>query len=122
MDNQEYKNLLLRRTKKFSIDVINFADDILQRGLSKRIVLSQLIRSATSIGANIIEAQAASSRKDFINFIHYALKSANETCYWLELLKETTRGDPVVVEHLLREATELSKLLGSSVLALKGRK
>ena len=122
MDNQEYKNLLLRRTKKFSIDVINFADDILQRGLSKRIVLSQLIRSATSIGANIIEAQAASSRKDFINFIHYALKSANETCYWLELLKETTRGDPVVVEHLLREAKELSKLLGSSVLALKGRK
>ena len=122
MDNQRYKEQLLARTKRFSIDVLDFVDNIPSRGSSTQIILNQLVRSATSIGANIVEAQAASSRKDFTNFIRHALKPANETCYWLDLLRETKRGDAVAIQRLLPEATELSKLLGSSVLVLKGKR
>ena len=60
---------------------------------TSRIINDQLLRSATSIGANVIEAQAASSRKDYTNFFAYALKSANECKFWLGLLRDSGRGD-----------------------------
>ncbi len=89
---------------------------------SIKIIANQLLRSATSIGANIIEAQASSSKKDFINFINYALKSANETKYWLGLLKDSGKADKEEINKLLKEVIEISRLLGSSILSLKGRK
>lgn len=122
MDNDEYRNQLLVRTKQFSIDIIRFIDGLSRGGTSGRIISDQLVRSATSIGANIVEAQAASSRKDFANFISHALKSANETRYWLELLLETRKGAEDSIRHLLNEATELSRMLGSSMLALRNRR
>ena len=60
------------------------------------IISDQLLRSATSIGANIIEAKAASSKKDFIRFYEISLKSANETKYWLCLLRDGTRIDKAI--------------------------
>lgn len=83
----------------------------------------QLLRAATSIGANIVEAQAASSRRDFARFYEIALKSANETKYWLCLLRDSAiLGDTSEVEELLEEAIEISRILGSSLLTLKGKK
>jgi len=61
------------------------------------------MRSATSIGANVIEAQAASSRKDYINFFNYALKSANECKFWFGLLRDSGRGGKEAVNKLLKE-------------------
>lgn len=83
------------------------------------------MRSATSIGANIIEAQAASSKRDFIKFFEIALKSANETKYWLCLFKDGTKfgkekqGE---IKSCLQEADEISKILGSSLLTLKNKR
>jgi|KBSMisStaDraftv2_1062788.scaffolds.fasta_scaffold00611_8 four helix bundle protein len=74
---------------------------------------SQLIRSATSIGANLVEGRAGGSRKDWRNFIGIALKSANETKYWLCLLRDSMDGPKERVEKLLSEAIEISKILGS---------
>lgn len=82
----------------------------------------QLLRSATSIGANVIEAQAASSRKDFTNFFSYALKSANETKFWLCLLEDSAKIPRAAITPLLDEATQLANILASSIMTLKGKK
>jgi len=68
-----------------SIKVINFID-FLPNKQSIRIICDQLIRSITSIGANIVEAKSSSSKREFLNYFQIALKSANETKYWLALL------------------------------------
>jgi len=81
-----------------------------------------LLRSATSIGANIIEAQAASSRKDFKNFLNHALKSANETKFCLALLRDSGKKSKEDMELLLKEAKELSNILASSIITLKNKK
>lgn len=122
MENQDYKTFLINRAYKFSLEVMSFLDKVDRKDYSIQILANQLLRSATSIGANIIEAQASSSKKDFINFIHHALKSANETRYWLGLLRDSGKADKLKVEKLLLEAKELSNLLGSSILKLKGKK
>ena len=89
---------------------------------TSRIIGDQLLRSATSIGANVIEAQAASSRKDYTNFFNYALKSANECKFWLGLLRDSGHGNKETVNKLLKETTEIANILATSVLTLKGRK
>ena len=90
--------------------------------MSVQIIAKQLLRAATSIGANIIEAQASPSRKDFTNFFHHSLKSANETKYWLELLKDSGKVSSEAINPLIQEVAEISNILGSSILTLKGRK
>ena len=85
-------------------------------------ISDQLLISATSIGANIVEAKASSSKRDFIKFYEIALKSANETEYWLGLLKDATQADKNKTNQLLVEVEEISKMLGSSLLTLKNKK
>ncbi|MBL7070541.1 MAG: four helix bundle protein, partial [Candidatus Omnitrophica bacterium] len=75
----------------------------------------------TSIGANIIEAQASSSKRDFTNFFNHSLKSANESIYWLRLLKDAKKINNSQLEFLLNETKELANILGSSILTLKGK-
>src|SRR3989338_5528779 len=92
------------------------------RSLPNDVIVSQVLRSGTSIGANYIEAQAASSRKDFANFLQYALKSANESKFWLAILRDTKRGDAGEIQALLAELVEIANILGSSVITVKGRR
>ena len=122
MDNKEFKTRLIHRSKSFSINMWKLIDNFPQKNFSLEIIARQILRSATSIGANIVGAQASSSKKDFINFLHYALKSANETKYWLELLLESGKLESENIVNLLKEADELANILGSVLLTLKGRK
>lgn len=112
---------LRHRSYLFSLDIINFIDN-LPKDNSVKIMSNQLLRSATSIGANVTEAQASSSRKDFTNFFHIALKSANETKYWLALLRDSKKAKTEEINKLLNEVTELANILASSLLTLKGKK
>ena len=82
----------------------------------------QLMRSGTSILANYIEANSASSKKDFINFFTHSLKSANESKVWLTLLRDTSKGDQKELKWLLDELVEIANILASSILTLKGKK
>lgn len=82
----------------------------------------QLLRSGTSIIANYIEANSASSKKDFINFFTHALKSSNESKVWLALLRDTDKGDKAEIKWLIAELLEISNILASSILKLKGKK
>ena len=82
----------------------------------------QLLRAITSIGANIIEAKSASSRREFIKFYEIALKSANESKFWLCLFRDSNIGNKALINKLLQEVTEISKILASSLLTLKGKR
>lgn len=121
-NNSKPKIELKKRAYLYALDVIGFIDSLDKKDYSVQIISKQLLRSATSIGANIIEAQAGSTRKDFINFFTYALKSANESKFWLGLLRDSKKADAVRVNQLLQETIEIANILGSSVLTLKGRR
>jgi len=90
--NSKLKTELRHRAYQYSIDIIEFLDT-LPKDVSTTVITKQLLRSATSIGANIVEAKGASSKKDFTKFFSYALKSANESLYWLGLLRDSKKMD-----------------------------
>ncbi len=112
---------LRKRSYGYALSTIRFL-----KGLSKdyisQTVGKQLLRSATSVGANIVEAQAGSSRKDFANFYSHALKSANESQFWLSLIQDSERPSLSRDSSLLDETRELANILASCLLTLKGRK
>lgn len=84
-------------------------------------IFDQLLRSATSIGANLVEGIAGASKKDFINYYSIALKSANETKYWLCLIRDTIQQtDKKEILELIQEADEISKIIARIVIASKG--
>ncbi|MCX6812751.1 MAG: four helix bundle protein [Candidatus Berkelbacteria bacterium] len=122
----ESKNENQRNAKKRSYDfavlIIKFIDNLDTRNLTNQIIAKQLIRCSTSIGANIIEAQAGSSKKDFTNFFGHALKSANETLFWLNLLSDTRQIHSVDFYKIQTEAVEIAKILGASILTLRGKR
>lgn len=79
-------------------------------------LFDQLIRSATSIGANVVEGKAGSSKKDWKNFYVIALKSANETKYWLCLIRDTMDVSKTKIEVLIKETDEISKIIARASL------
>ena len=120
--NTTFKDELKRRAYILALDVIKALDTISFRDTSGQVLAKQLIRSATSIGANIIEAQAGSSKRDFTNFLSHALKSANESKFWLGLLRDSGKVEKSIINKLLQETTELAKILGASIVTLKGKR
>jgi len=113
---------LKHRSYFYSLDIIRFLDKLDKKDFIVRVLAKQLIRSATSIGANVIEAQAGSIKKDFTNFFSYALKSANESKFWLGLLRDSQKTSKIEAEKLLKETQEISNILGASILTLRGKK
>lgn len=109
------------RAYHFSLAIINLVKDLPHNKIYL-IFTDQLLRAATSIGANLIEAKASSSKRDFIKFYEISLKSCNETLYWLCLLRDGKLVDAGIVKPLIDEATEIGKMIGSSLLTLKGKR
>jgi len=123
MQNEEekFKKDFIKRLIRFSIRIIAFTEKI-RKNRNLYPVADQLIRSATSVGANVVEAKSSSSKRDYIRFFEIALKSANETKYWLILIKESASEFQDDAQELLEEAEEIAKIIGSSILTLKGKK
>lgn len=119
--NEEFKRELTKRAFQFARSIIKLVDTFPQKR-SALVIADQLLRAAMSIGANIIEAQAASSKRDFINFLTHALKSGNETKFWLALARDIAPSQVGPISDLLKEVTELAKILGSSIVTLKGKR
>ena len=122
MQNQSSKpkTELKYRAYHYSIDMIKFIDS-LSKDFSTDTISRQLLRSSTSIGANIVEAKGSSSKKDFANFFSYALKSANESLYWLGLLRDAKGIKSQQLDYLLKETKELANILGASMITIKGK-
>lgn len=98
-DKSKFKEELKKRVYRFALDIIKFIDD-LPKDKSCEIIGNQLLRSSTSIGANVVEAGTASSRKDFTNFFNHALKSANESKFWLALLKDSGKASKELCDNI----------------------
>lgn len=120
-DKSKFKNEFKRRTYTFALQIIKFIDELPNDNTCKTIS-NQLLRSATSIGANVIEASAASSKKDYANFFNHALKSANETKFWLGLLRDSGKSNKNKSNKLMKETTEIANILASSIITLKGKR
>ena len=110
-----------KRLYALTLRLIEFLDELPEDNVSRRLG-DQLLRSGTSIIANYVEGQAASSRKDFTNFFNTSLKSANESKLWLALLRDSKRVSPERVEWFLGELKEIANIFASSVLTLRGKK
>lgn len=108
---------LLTKSKEFSLEVIS-ACRALQEKRCEYAMVNQLLRSGTSIGANIREAFSGQSRRDFVAKLYIALKECTETQYWLELLEESKY---TIDTKLMDRCIELKKLLIASVKTAKNR-
>jgi len=105
MNKEELKN----RTKAFAVHVIKFIESQ-PDSRSFRILSNQLIRSATSIGANYRSACKGKSTADFINKIIIVEEEADESIYWLELMEESGLGNKTAIAYLKKEANELTAI------------
>jgi four helix bundle protein len=117
--SQPYKNAVLEKSFNFSIRIIKLYKHIKQKDRDIEPLLKQVLRSGTSIGANITEAQGAITKKDFINKLHISLKEARETEYWLELLKATNYLTNDEFYNINSDSKEIIKLLTSILKSLK---
>jgi four helix bundle protein len=117
MENEEMKgNIIEEKSFEFAVQII----ELYKRMQSdKEFVISrQVLKSGTSIGANVAEAVEAQSKKDFLSKMNIALKEANETRYWLRLIKFSDIGE-YDVESYLTKNNELIKILSSIVKTTK---
>ena len=112
------KDLLRQKSFAFALRIIKLYK-YLQNQQKEYILSKQLLRSGTSIGALIREAQYAQSKADFLNKLSIALKEANETDYWLQLLFESGFITQKMYESIQPEIAELLKLLISSTKKIK---
>ena len=111
-------NVILDKSKKFAVRIIRLYQHLTEH--KKEFILSkQVLRSGTSIGANVREAKYAQSRKDFIVKMHIALKESSETQYWLELLFETDYISEQEYNSIFSDCSEIKKILVSIVKTTK---
>ena len=110
--------VLMQKSKAFAIRIIRFAR-FLQDEKKERIISKQIFRSGTSIGANIRESNNAQSKADFVNKLSIALKEADETAYWLELLVESEIIDQQQFDSMYNDLKEVIALLTSSIKTAK---
>ena len=108
---------LLSKSKTFALEIIKVCNEV-KSSMRETVLTNQLIRSGTSIGANIREAFYGHSKADFISKLQIALKECSESEYWLELLIESGYyADKTVLEH----CTELKRLLIASLNTAKAK-
>ncbi|RPI60599.1 MAG: four helix bundle protein [Ignavibacteriales bacterium] len=107
----KYGNVVLEKSFYFSVRILKLYRFLLKQDRSLEPILKQILRSGTSIGANITEAQNAPSTKDFINKLNISLKEARESEYWLNLFKASDIINEKSFKSLQQDCKELIKLL-----------
>ena len=109
---------LEERTKAFSKTIIKIIKSIKINNINRSLI-SQLIRSATSVGANYCEANNASSKKDFRNKIFICKKEIQETKYWIEMIAETNPENKTNLRNVWQEAHELTLIFNKITTSLR---
>ncbi|MBI2598810.1 four helix bundle protein [Candidatus Curtissbacteria bacterium] len=118
--NSKFKSDLRQRCFQFGLEVIRLTDKLPQKR-SAWVISDQVIRSSCSIGANLVEAKGSSSRLEFKKFYEISLKSANESKYWIELLREAGLVPAKSTDALLSELQEITSMIASGVIKLKSK-
>lgn len=111
-------NQLVILSKTFAVNVINLCD-LLKNRKKASAIISQLLRSGTSIGANIHEANYASSKADFVNKFQIALKECYETDYWLDIFHDTEIVNEEEYSEMISQCSKIRKLLITSINTAK---
>ena len=112
------ENVLVDLSRQFAVDIVNLCADIKENRKSN-VLLNQILRSGTSIGANIHEANYASSKADFINKFQIALKECYETDYWLGLFKDTHMITEDEYKDMYSKCSKIRTLLIASITTAK---
>jgi len=115
---RQSKSILKDKSFAFAILIVK-AYKSLAEEKREYVMSKQLLRSGTSVGANIREAKNAESTNDFIHKLGIAQKECDETLYWLELLKETEYLNSSSFENLYNEANQILKMIRSTILTIK---
>ena len=116
----EKKNILLDKSFAFALAVVELYK-VLSKDSKEFVMSKQLLRSGTSVGANIREAQNAQSKADFIHKLAISQKECDESCYWLELLVKAKYIEENKYDELHKQATSILKIIRSSILTTKQR-
>lgn len=116
--NNSWKEKFAERLFKFALLVIKIAN-MLPKTPAGFAIASQLIKAGTSIGANFIEAQDASSIKDFINKLSISLRESKESLYWLKIIKHSGLQNEKIVDDAIMECNEIASVLSKSVKSSK---
>jgi len=113
------KNILFDKALAFGVRTLKLAK--LLKEQNQDIIAKQILRSGTSIGANIAESEYASSNADFVNKLQISRKEASETRYWLYLLHEAQELDKKLFFSLCADLDEIIKILAASVVTVKNK-
>ncbi len=116
------KSDLPERTFEFASQIVGLCRDLDETPGAPRALTNQLLRSGTSIGANIEEGQASQSEADFVSKYSIACKEARETYYWLRLIAASNLIDDSRLEPHLDECNELIAILTSIIIRMKAKK
>src|SRR5208337_2242457 len=120
MEEQRKPYDIVERTFQFALNIVRLCKECERRNNTARTLARQLLRSATSVGANVEEAQAGQSRADFISKYSIALKEAREARYWLRLLIESGDcPDDGSGSSLRQEAEELMRIIAAIIVRTK---
>ena len=114
-------NDLKARTKKFAVTIVNLVKTFPEKKVYW-IISDQILRSATSVGANYRAACRAKSQQDFAYKLNIVLEEADESFFWLELLEEAELVDPKLIKPLWKEANELTAIFSKSLITAKSSK
>ena len=111
-------SILFTKSKAFALRIVRLYKYL--REHKESVIAKQMLRSGTSIGANIAESRYAQSKSDFASKLQIALKEASETEYWLELLRDAELVEPgLASDSICEDCTELIKMLTASVKTAK---
>jgi four helix bundle protein len=113
----EQKNIIVEKSVEFGLEIVKYCELLDEK--KKYVIAKQLLRSGTSIGANVFEAQHAESKLDFIHKMKIAIKEANETLYWL-LICERSENYPVN-GPLKVLVDELIRIISKIIISAKGK-
>lgn len=107
------ENTVKYKSKKFAVRIVNLYKYLCDE--KREFVLSkQILRSGTSIGANVAESECASSKKDFVNKIYIALKECSETIYWLDLLYDTNYLSEDEYSSIKKDCEEMQRMMSAT--------
>jgi four helix bundle protein len=112
------ENTAMGKSKKLAIKIVNLYK-YLSQGQKEFVLSKQLLRSGTSIGANLAEAECAQSKRDLLAKLYISFKECSETMYWLELLLETEFITDKEFESVMGDCVELRRMLSASTKTLR---
>lgn len=113
-------NIVKDKSEKFAIRIVNLYK-YLSESKKEKILSKQILRSGTSIGANLAEAECAISKNDFLAKIYIAFKESSETQYWLKLLKNTDYITNQEFDSLFADCNEITKILVKTIKTIKNK-